>query len=569
MQQPVVHFLAEDCVLFTFGTGMSDTAWQQVVNLQQQLEHQPFPGFREAVPSYNSIAVFFHAPQTRLTIVSTIKKQVDFTATNQPVAPGTHHQLPVYYSPETGDDLLSTAQQLNLSPQQLVQQHSSQLYRVYVTGFLPGFPYMGILPTELFTKRKEQPRLAVPAGSVAIAGEQTGIYPFESPGGWNLIGRTPVRLFQPEADQPFLLKAGDTVCFQPITKKEFETTFAQQAPPQLLPEPEGEDILELLQCGFLTTLQDQGRNGYRQYGVPKAGCMDPLSAQLANRLVGNDPGAPVLELTQSPHRFLIKKDTLAAFSGGGLQPEACGSELPLNQALLLKAGSVVECRKLLPGYRLYMSVGGGFSAHSFLNSCATDLRMQVGGLQGRSLKKGDRLLQQQDLSFLQQQLKGILEQSTLSLNVPALPLSAHTIRVVEGPEWQKIDETSQHSFWEQQFTISPQSNRMGYRINSQQPVRYTGSELISSPVTEGTIQLTPSGECIILMADGQTIGGYPRIAQVIKADLPLLAQKKPGDQIRLECISLQVAVLLLEEQEAALQKLTDQIKALYEGGSEL
>ena len=168
-------------------------------------------------------------------------------------------------------------------------------------------------------------------------------------------------------------------------------------------------FLEIIQCGFLSTIQDLGRSGYLQYGLAAGGAMDRYAAQLANILVGNNPHQTVLELTQSPHRFLVHRDCVVAFTGGGLQPTINASSLPLNQPLLLKAGSTLELLQPIAGFRLCMSVTGGFNADIFLNSYSTDLLSKKGGHKGRMLKKGDLLKIKEPLTNLQQHLLQLLQ----------------------------------------------------------------------------------------------------------------------------------------------------------------
>lgn len=323
-------------------------------------------------------------------------------------------------------------------------------------------------------------------------------------------------------------------------------------------------FLEIIQCGFLSTIQDLGRSGYLQYGLPAGGAMDFHSAQMANILVGNKPGQPVLELTQAPHRFLIQEDCMVAFTGGGIQPILMDSPLPSNQPLLLPAGSTIELQQPIAGFRLYMAVAGGFYADLFLNSYATDLLSKKGGHKGRILKKGDSLKTKDALTPLQQQLLQLL-QSGAELNIKHKAGLADTsiIRVLTSAEWDVLSATAKKSIHKTNFTISTQSSRMGYRLTNEAAWETKISDIISSAVMPGTVQLTASGELIVLMADAQTVGGYPRILQVVKADLPLLAQKKPGDTIQFEIVSLQVAEQLYLRQQKALEQLQQQVSKLF------
>ncbi|MEJ8843421.1 biotin-dependent carboxyltransferase family protein [Lacibacter sp. H375] len=301
-------------------------------------------------------------------------------------------------------------------------------------------------------------------------------------------------------------------------------------------------IIHIEQCGFLTTLQDTGRTHYLQFGVSKGGAMDVHAAQLANTLIGNETTAAVLEITQSPHRFRFKKDSIVAFTGGGLQPQLQETLLTINQPLFIPAGATVECKQQLNGFRLYMAEAGGFQADTFLSSYSTDLLVKAGGYEGRPLQKDDILKQHKELSVLQQRLLNVLKAgATVEINHELSTTPKNVIRVLPGVEWDYLDDTTAQLFSQAAFTIGPQSSRMGYRLNEKTLKTNRNCEIISSPVTQGTVQLTPSGELIILMADAQTVGGYPRIAQVCSADLSLLAQKKPGDKIQFQMVSLQEA----------------------------
>jgi antagonist of KipI len=315
-------------------------------------------------------------------------------------------------------------------------------------------------------------------------------------------------------------------------------------------------IIYIEQCGFLTTIQNGGRTGSLQYGLSKGGAMDIYSAKLANISIGNDENAAVLEITQSPHRFRLLKDTLMAFAGGGLQPEINNHPVPLNQPLFIRKDAIIELKKQLPGFRLYMSVAGGLKADFFLNSASTDLLIKAGGFEGRSLKKEDTLESNASPTIMQQQLAAVLKTKTeFKFNLNELNFQSQTIRVMQGVEWNYLTTEAQQKINTTAFSVSPQSNRMGYRLKSETMVSAQSFDIISSPVTQGTVQLTSSGELIVLMADAQTVGGYPRVLQVIAADLPLLAQKKPGDLIQFDIVSLQEAEEAFIKQQSTLKHL--------------
>ncbi len=570
MLQYKVIALSESALLLSFGNEINLALHEQVMSAKQLIEASPFEGFTETFPAYNSLAVFYN-PLKVVKKVQTLAATVEMEIRKILVAEKSKFKqsdnqtpiiIPVCYDEAFGTDLKELSTTLRLSTKEIIHLHCSKTYKVFMIGFTPGFPYMGIVDEKLISSRKAQPRVKVEAGSVAVAGSQTGIYPLATPGGWNIIGRTPLKIFDKERTNPFLLKAGDEVKFVRITKEEFYQTFPTIVNPggslkqKIDKKFIHKQIIHIEQCGFLTTIQDTGRTGYLHYGVSKGGAMDEYAAKLTNILTGNDENAAVLEITQSPHRFLFLKDTLSAFAGGGLQPAVNNHFIPLCQPVFIRQGTIVELKQQIPGYRLYMAVAGGLKGDVFLNSVSTDLLVQAGGYQGRSLKKNDRLESNTALSHFQKKLMNVLQKgATLQFNTKTNLFQTDIIRVMHGTEWDDLTGESKVKINTLKFVISPQSSRMGYRLRGDQLQTNGSYDIISSPVTQGTVQLTSSGELIILMADGQTAGGYARILQVIAADLPMLAQKKPGDFIQFQIVSLQEAEELYLKQAEELNKM--------------
>ncbi len=301
-------------------------------------------------------------------------------------------------------------------------------------------------------------------------------------------------------------------------------------------------VIHIEQCGFLTTLQDAGRQGFLQYGVSKGGAMDLRSAFYANCLLGNDEHETVLEITQSPHRFHFLQDTVVVFTGGGLQPQLKDQTIPLCQPVFIPADAIIEFKQQIPGFRLYMAVACGFKADEFLHSHSTNLLVKAGGHHGRALKKEDLLQIKTPLTAVQKSLFAVLKSGAkIELTIQPPAFTTNTIRAIQGAEWNYLNDQSKETIASAKFQVSPQSNRMGYRLKGTALETVQSCEIISSAVTQGTVQLTSSGEMIVLMADAQTVGGYPRIAHVCNVDLPVLAQKKPGDEIQFQFISLQEA----------------------------
>jgi inhibitor of KinA len=224
--------LSEAALLIQFGNEINLALHEQVMSAKQFIEANPFEGFTETVPAYNSLAVFYNPlkiEKKAQTIAATVEKEIrKILAAEKSTFKQPNNQtpiiIPVCYNEAFGIDLEELSSTLHLNIEEIIQLHYSKTYKVFMTGFTPGFPYMGIVDEKLISSRKAQPRVKVEAGSVAVAGAQTGIYPLATPGGWNIIGRTPLKIFDKERTNPFLLKAGDEVKFVAITKEEFYQT---------------------------------------------------------------------------------------------------------------------------------------------------------------------------------------------------------------------------------------------------------------------------------------------------------------------------------------------------------
>jgi inhibitor of KinA len=222
-----LHPLGDAVILIEFGNCINDAVSERVLHLFHQLK-QLSPFIRDVVPAYSSLAVYYDVAalhKSEKTAYESIKELVEPLLENLTAADNTGKRkmrIPVCYTGKFAPDIEELAAAKNLSVEELIRLHTAKEYRVYMIGFLPGFPYMGTVDSRIAAPRKSSPRLVVPAGSVGIAGQQTGIYPLSSPGGWNIIGRTPLQLFDAVKSEPALLEPGDRVCFYSITENEFE-----------------------------------------------------------------------------------------------------------------------------------------------------------------------------------------------------------------------------------------------------------------------------------------------------------------------------------------------------------
>lgn len=312
----------------------------------------------------------------------------------------------------------------------------------------------------------------------------------------------------------------------------------------------------VIKPGLFTTVQDEGRFGFQQYGVITSGAVDRVALRLANVLVGNEQGAAALEATMVGPELVWNCPSLFAVCGADLSPTLDGVPVPLWKTIAAPAGSRLRFGKSLQGCRAYIAVGGGIDVPLVMNSRSTYVRAEIGGWQGRPLHAGDMLpigrtsVRTEKLARALREKCGTDEMgvSGWSVSRGLIPRYGRNpvVSVIAGQEQGWFDEESQRRFYSEAFELLPQSDRMGYRLKGSALRLKESREMISSAVTFGTVQVPPDGNPIVLMADHQTTGGYPKIAQVIGGDLSLLAQLQPGDTVRFAPVPLR------EAQQAAL-----------------
>lgn len=311
----------------------------------------------------------------------------------------------------------------------------------------------------------------------------------------------------------------------------------------------------IIKPGMLSILQDQGRYGYRKYGVIASGPMDLFAHQAANILVGNTADAAVLEITLNGPTMVAQLDMLIALCGADLEADVEGRRVPLWRSFLIQKGERLNFRYAVKGCRAYLAVHGGFTANVSMGSTSTYLRAGIGGYEGRSLQAGDEL----KLSNARKTAVNIGNLSHSGAVTPYIRPNYEdnpVVGIVWGKEADHFAKSDKAKFLTRSFTVTLQSDRMGYRLEGK-PIslkRGNSHEMISEAVVPGTIQVPPSGQPILLLSDCQTTGGYSRIAHVITAHLPLIAQVKPGGKLRFREVSLREAQeqLLLQAMDMRL-----------------
>ena len=307
--------------------------------------------------------------------------------------------------------------------------------------------------------------------------------------------------------------------------------------------------LKIITGGLQTAVQDLGRVGHQGKGVPVGGAMDRVALRLGNLLVGNDEGAASLEAQLIGPAVRFDSDALIALTGGDLEATIDGNGVPLWHPIWVESGTTLRFGRPISGCRTYVAVAGGIDVPCVFGSRSTYLRAKFGGLEGRALKSGDTLhfgVKSPQSARIVTSLRSAGRRVSVArwaIAAGIRPLYGDDVmaRMIPGAHADALTDAAQESLTSATFRVSSSSDRMGYRLEGGELALREPLELISEGVTFGTMQLPAGGAPIILMADAQTTGGYPRIAEVASVDLPLVAQLKPGDRVRFRFVSLDEA----------------------------
>ncbi len=506
-----LHALGDSSWLFKAGGSSPEKKLELILRMRRILELNPIPEIVDLVSSFDTIAVHFNPFDGQKVLDHLTSLHLDEVGDQQPFG-GRTITIPVVY------DLQALADTKKLDATDLLALHRDNEYTVAAIGFSPGFPYLQGLPPQLHQPRLSSPR-KVAAGSVAIAGDQAGIYPFASQGGWHVIGRTDAVLFDPLRDPPALLQPGDKVRFAEME------TLKQPEPSSLETEslPGG---IRVIEPGALSSVQDHGRWGHQHLGVSPGGAADPVLASIANRLVGNHDDAAVIECTMTGPLLQFDADSQVAWVGWSNEASGKPHEM--------KAGDSIDLRSRMSHLRGYIAVAGGINVPEVLGSCATDLRASFGGRHGRTLRAGDIL------PIGKASTAPVSEEWHVSWPHPDGNLIE--LRYLRGLQADWFSEETHKLFSENFYEISPTSDRTGTRLKGPSLKLRAPREMVSQPVVAGSVQIPPDGQPIVLMSERQTIGGYPQIGHVISADIPKLARAWPGTQVSFREVDLDEAL---------------------------
>ncbi|QRZ61497.1 carboxyltransferase domain-containing protein [Rothia sp. ZJ932] len=498
---------------------------QHALSVHAHLTEHPTPGQIELIPAAQTVLVHFATPQQTESFITS------FTVPEHSETTGTQTTTRIIETVYTGEDLNDVANATGLSVEEVITKHSSASWQVAFAGFAPGFFYLHAPDNTMDVPRRATPRTSVPAGSVGLAGQLSGIYPRSSPGGWQLIGHTNAPLWDLTQNPPALLEPGNTVQFKPVRELVEIPASASVTPPQ----PPEKGVARLDAPGLQTVYQDGGRDGLSHWGVSPSGFADIAAAHEANRLVGNAVTVTLLENLGGGLKLTATDDIVLAVTGAQVSatvtsPDEADDKTPrtvrLYKAFALKPSETLQLGPTTGGLRTYLALRGGFEAPVEAGSTSRDT---LSGLGAPPLTTGQTLY------------TANLPASAVAVGARPLdvPSESITLRVIAGPRDDWFTTESLEKFTATSWQVSDSSDRIGVRLTPENPrdsttpvlQRSREGELPSEGMVTGAIQVPPNGEPVIFLSDRPVTGGYPVIASVHPADLRLLAQAPPTTRV--------------------------------------
>jgi KipI family sensor histidine kinase inhibitor len=505
-----IRDLRDGAALVEFPESAPEEANRIAGSLAAGLARARLAGLLDAVPAARTLLLVFDPER-----LSRARLETEVVRRVRP-GPGRSggsrlYRIPVAYGGAGGPDLAELARGIGLTAGEFAALHAAAEYRVAFVGFSPGFPYLSGLPERLRAPRLPIPRLLVPAGSVAIGGPYAGIYPLASPGGWRLIGRTATRLFDAGADPPALLAPGDRVRFEPAggsLPSVEETARVKVSRP----------VFRVVSSGIFSSVQGGPRHGLGSSGVPPGGAMDLASLSASNAVLGNDPGAPAIEVTLVGPELEALADCTVAVAGADFPVEHDGAPVAAGRPFRLAPGSRVRFGRARRGVRAYLAAAGGLE----------DPRRP--GEATERLAPGDEV-----------GLGSAPPGPGREAPEPAA-FEALSVRAIPGPGAGLFPPAEVERFFRTSWHVAAASDRRGLRLEGPPLDTAPEPEIPPEGMLSGSVEIPPGGHPIVLGPDGPVTGGYPAIATVIGADLALLGQAAPGATLRFRRASLEEAL---------------------------
>ena len=516
--------------------------------LDDTLRVDPPPGAVDVVPAARTVLVRFATPgdaraaadgltEAAGAAVATARAGRPAAAPDRRATDGAADVvLPVRYD---GADLAEVARATGLTEDEVVRRHAERTYTVAFGGFMPGFAYLTGLDPALRVPRRATPRERVPAGAVAIAGEFAAVYPAATPGGWMLLGTCDVPLFDVDRDPPALLRPGTRVRFAPGAERmTAETgpgasmpgplgpgaraeTGVRTAPRTRADDPRADDpraVVEVLAPGPLTLVQDRGRPGLAAVGVGRSGAADAGALRLANRLVGNAPGAAGLEVLLGGLVLRFPAGGVVALAGAEVPADVDGVPIAPHAATRVPPGGVLRTGTATRGLRLYLAVRGGLDVPPVLGSRAAD---RLAGLGPAAPGAGDVLPVGAE----------VVDAAQPWADPPRDWPETAVLRVTPGPRADWFAPGAFDRLLGARYAVTPASDRVALRLDGPPVGRADRGELPSEPLVPGAVQVPPDGRPVVFGADHPVTGGYPVLAVVEPRSRDLAAQLRPGDPV--------------------------------------
>lgn len=508
------------------------TSLEESLALYDALCEDTPPGIEELVPAARTLLV-------RISRTANCQQLIQQIIRRPLCNRSAHHQQSITIAVRyDGEDLPMVAAHYGISVQELIARHQQTVWKVAFIGFAPGFAYLVPCAGSWQTPRRDTPRTRIPSGSVALAGEFSGVYPQASPGGWQLIGQTDCPIWDSHRHPPALLQPCAEVQF--VDEKQIGALISVPATKPvasgslLQVTGSGKPLLHVVTPGLQTSWQDAGRAGCAAMGITESGAMDKAAWRAANRLVGNPVSTPCLEMTWGGFRAVAQRDLVLALTGAPCPITLVADQLAYNVTFAtpfsVAAGDEIIIGAPANGVRSYLAIRGGCQIERFLASAAWDSLAKVGPA---PLCAGDSLLATSPVKLLAVQ----------PVDAPAelLPAKGATIilDIIPGPRTDWFTEQALLVLTSQRWLVTPQSNRIGLRLQGTQPLeREQLQELPSEGTCCGAIQVAASGQPVLFLRDHPLTGGYPVIAAVVDYHLDLAGQIPPDAWIHFHMIRL-------------------------------
>ncbi|WP_369310809.1 5-oxoprolinase/urea amidolyase family protein [Providencia rettgeri] len=496
---------------------------EQTMALTDSLNEMPIKGVVEITPAARTILVRFNPV---IVTANDLVRQISIRDVNKVTSKTSQLvTIPVHYN---GEDLVEVAEILGISVDEVIRRHTENEYQVAFSGFAPGFGYMVSKGAQLYVPRRQSPRVRIPAGSVALAGEFSSVYPQASPGGWQLIGMTDLVMWDINRPEPALVKAGSRVNFTDAAKSHVSYSLPQKTKETVRSQTLAND-LTVLATGLQTLFQDLGRIGQSALGISESGAMDKTALYSANRLVGNRSDETALEITLGGFKARANKDLIIAITGAPCEIEITTENKEqykgqVYQTIHLAKGDVLTLGRPTKGVRSYLAIRGGFNIAPVLSSCSFDTLAQVGP---QPLTAGQGLAIKNTST-----LHAISINETPAFDYPSAD-DVVVLDVVLGPRTDWFTQQAIELLTNQLWKVTAASNRIGLRLLGEQPFeRKITQELPSEGTCIGAIQVPANGQPVLFLNDHPLTGGYPVIGTVCEYHLDLAGQIPVNAQIR-------------------------------------